>query len=157
MITFDKNGNPQPNGILKYPYQEFKITFVDNFGKSKTRKKIFENYERYISDFKNEIYPKLKNWINGSFTTTKIDPNDIDIVNIVNHSEELNKNYNLISKFLTVGGSKSNYMVDGYFIFVYPINDPRYAITEQQFDYWSNLFGHDRENRPKALLEISID
>ena len=63
----------------------------------------------------------------------------------------------MISKFLTVGGSKSNYMVDGYFIFVYPINDLRYAITEQQFDYWSNLFGHDRENRPKALLEISID
>ena len=42
MITFDKNGNPQPNGILKYPYQEFKITFVDNLVNQKHERKFLK-------------------------------------------------------------------------------------------------------------------
>lgn len=156
MITFDKNGNPQPEGILNYPYSEFKVTFVDNFGHSKSRQLIFENYERYLSDFKLEIVSTFRNWVNGSFTTTKADPNDIDIVNIVNHSEELNQNTHLLAKFLTQGGSKDSYFVDGYFVPVYPTDDPRFAITEQSLTYWTHWFGHDRENRPKALIELSI-
>lgn len=156
MITFDKNGNPQPEGIVEYPFEEFKVTFVDNFGHSKSRKVIFDNYEKYLSDFKTEIDSTFKNWVNGSFTTTKINPNDIDVVNIVNHSEEINQNTHLLAKFLTQGGSKDRYYVDGYFVPVYPPNDPRFAITEQFLTYWACWFGHDRENRAKALIELSI-
>ena len=156
MITFDNKGNPQPEGLLNYPYADFKVTFVDNFGNSQTRQHIFSNYERYLNDLKTEIVKTFNNWVNGSFTTTKINPNDIDVVNIVTHSEELNKNYHLLTKFLTQGGSKESYLVDGYFVPVYPSDDPRSAITEQYLSYWKRWFGHDRDNNPKALIELSI-
>lgn len=156
MITFDKNGNPQPEGIQEFQFSEFKTIFVENFNNSISRKLIFEKYEEYISDFKNQIGNEFKNWVNGSYTTTKIEPNDIDIVNIVEHTEELNNKFDELQEFLTVGGSKEKYKVDGYFVPIYPIDDPRFAFTEQNLKYWANWFGHDRQNRPKALIELSF-
>lgn len=156
MVTFDKFGNPQPGELINFPYTDFKVTFVDNFASSTTRQLIIEGYERFLADFKSEIISKFNNWVNGSFTTTKVDPNDIDLVNLVNHTEELNAKSHLLLKFLTQGGSKEAYMVDSYFVPVYPASDPRYVITEQWINYWLEWFGHDREKRKKAIVVLSI-
>lgn len=158
MITFDKDGNPQPAGIINYTFEEFETTFVANIENSKRRPLIFENYQRYLSDFKEIITPKFKNWVNGSFTTLKSEPNDIDIVNIVDYSNNLNQKEYLLNAFLTGGGSKDNYLVDAYFVPVYPSDDPRYKfVTEIQIEYWSKWFGHDRNQKTKAIIEITID
>lgn len=156
MIKFDKNGNPQPEGIQEFKYSDFKIFFVENFDTSISRKQIFEKYEEYVSDFRTQITLEFKTWVNGSYTTSKIDPNDIDVVNIVKHSDELNNRHDELKAFLTVGGSKEKYLVDGYFIPVYPTDDPRYVYTQQNLTYWADWFGHDREKRAKALIELSF-
>jgi len=156
MVEFDKNGNPQPPGIINIEFAEFKLVFVDNFNNSETRKIIFSNYENYISDFRNKITLQFEHWVNGSYTTQKVNPNDIDLVNIVSISDDLNSKQNEIRSFLTLGGSKDRYMVDGYFIPVYDKNDPRYQITEQWLNHWADFFGHDRLRRPKTLFEISF-
>lgn len=155
MVEFDKNGNPQPPGIVNINFADFKVVFVDSFNNSKTRNIIFENYENYISDFKDKITSQFEHWINGSYTTKKDNPNDIDLVNIVSVSENLNSKQNEMRSFLTVGGSKDKYMVDGYFIPVYEKTDPRYQITEHWLNHWADFFGHDRLRRPKTLFEIT--
>lgn len=156
MINFDNNGNPQPPGIVNIPYADFELVFVDNFGNSKTRKVIFENYENYVSDFKSKIYQEFNHWVNGSYTTTKENPNDIDIVKMVEFNDQVNSKQSELRSFLTVGGSKQKYLVDGYFIPVYEKNDPRFKITEDWMNHWAQFFGHDRLNRPKTLFELSF-
>jgi hypothetical protein len=157
MIKFDKNGNPQPPGITNIPIADFKLVFVDSFGNSKTRTIIFEKYESYISDFKNIIHQEFNHWVNGSYTTKKKDPNDIDIVKMVEFNEDVNSKQSELRSFLTVGGSKEKYLVDGYFIPIYAKDDPRYVITEQGLNHWAQFFGHDRENRAKTLFELSYN
>ncbi|MEX2437986.1 MAG: hypothetical protein WD449_01900 [Candidatus Babeliales bacterium] len=156
MIEFNRYGNPQPDGLVKFEYKDLKLTFVDGMSESETRKDIFENYERYLHDFKKVVSKEFKQWVNGSFTTIKVNPNDIDLVNIIEYSEELNNRQNVILKFHSHGGSKEKYLVDGYLVQVYSDDDPRYLHTQRMLDYWLNWFGKDRDQRPKALLEVEI-
>ena len=156
MITFDIYGNPQPEGVVNLSYNDFKEIFVADFDKSKTRLSIAKNYERYLIDFKSEITNNFKNWIGGSFITTKMNPNDIDVVSIFQYTDEINKKATIILKFLSYGNSLENYMVDGYFVPIYSANDPRYSLTTDALAYWSEWLGHDKENRPKTIIEISF-
>jgi hypothetical protein len=156
MIEFDKYGNPMPPELIDMTIEEFKTIFVDKFKNSQSRKKIFDKYNKYTLDFQTEIVQEFINWINGSYTTTKENPNDIDIVSLVVYSDELNLKMHLLKKFLTVGGSKIKYLVDGYFIPIYPENDPRYTITQNWINYWTNWFGKDRQGRPKGIIKLSI-
>ena len=156
MVRFDKHGNPQPPGVIAYSIDEFKSTFVDSFIESEIRAKIFRNYEQYLQELKALVVDEFKQWINGSYTTTKLNPNDIDLVNVIPYTEALNQKYDLVLNFLTIGGSKDNYLIDDYLIQVYPEDDPRTTLTQQQLDYWSDWFSHDRQGRAKALIEIII-
>lgn len=157
MIRFDKYGNPSPIGIINISMNDFEEIFVHDFRDSQTRTKIFSGYENFIYDFQIKLTEKFSHWINGSYTTNKKDPNDIDIVTIVNANENFSTTGELFKTFLTIGGSKEKYLVDAYFIPVYSEEDPRYIITKQYFDYWSNFFGHDRRNRPKGLIQINFN
>lgn len=156
MIEFDNNGNPKPLGLTDLELDDFKSVFVEKFNGSETREEIFDSYSEYITDFQNEIVKDFKNWINGSFTTTKKNPNDIDIVNLVDHSEDLNSKTESLVKFLTQGGSKDNYLVDSYFVPIYPKDDPRYAQTEHWINYWQTWFGKDRQGREKGIIQLSF-
>ena len=155
MIVFDIYGNPQPEGVINLHYNNFKATFVSDFDKSKTRFIILKNYEQYLKDFNLEITNIFKNWIGGSFISTKMNPNDIDVVTIFEYTDEINSKTSILIKFLNYGNSLENYMVDGYFIPIYPTNDLRYSLTTDALAYWLEWLGHDKENRPKSIIEIS--
>lgn len=157
MIKFDRNGNPSPPGIIKITSDDFKKIFVEDFSGSESRPTIYDSYSTYCSDFKNQISQKFDQWLNGSYTTTKLNPNDIDLINIVLVDDELNSKGEILRSFLSVGGSKDKYLVDGYFIPVYDKADPRREITEHWLSHWADFFGHDRMRRPKALIEVPIN
>lgn len=156
MIKFDKHGNPTPPGIIDITIEEFESEFVVKFTNSKTRKEIFEKYNSYISDFRKEICTNYNHWINGSYTTKKENPNDIDLAFFFEWTDEMNAKAEAIKPFCFEGGSKKKYLVDGYFVPVYPRDDPRYTVTEEWMKYWKNQFGYDRTHRPKAIFNINF-
>lgn len=153
MLSFDSNGNPQPPGLLPMNFMDFEDVFVSNYPHSVTRASIFQGYKAYIADMQAQITPQFNQWVNGSFTTTKVDPNDIDIVNVIDVATIAASS---VFPFTTKGGSKANYDVDGYYIPVYHVSDPRYSLTKQSVEYWLKWFGTDRSGNPKALIELSI-
>ncbi|MFA9370116.1 MAG: hypothetical protein ACERIH_00190 [Labilibaculum antarcticum] len=155
-ILFDEHGNPQPEGIRPIPFKDFKTAFVDDFETSETRPRIFDGYESYVYDFKTNISPSFQHWMNGSYTTNKENPNDIDLVNIVPFSDDLNLKGTALMAFITKGTSKENYMVDGYLVPVYPDDDPRAEFTKNQLAYWEDFFGSDRNGRTKTLFELKF-
>lgn len=54
--------------------------FVKPFTKSKTRWRVFEAFFIYLTELKAVLNVPMEIWVNGSFTTQKRDPSDIDFV-----------------------------------------------------------------------------
>jgi len=75
-LNFDEFGNLTPYQAI----DTLEAYFVTAFPKSTTRKRLFENYLRYIYRFQDEVFPFFEQYINGSFVTKKENPKDIDLV-----------------------------------------------------------------------------
>lgn len=59
---------------------ELKEVFVNSFPNSETQHTIFASYCQFVEDFTREICPVFTHWIDGSFITNKLNPNDMDFV-----------------------------------------------------------------------------
>lgn len=160
-LKFDIRGNLRPYERIEVTLNEFKENFVGPFEKTSSRHEIFENYIRYVEEFKKEITPKFKQWIDGSFVTNKVNPRDIDIVNIVDY-EIAKENYDLLrEKFLNKDSLKA-YKIDAYIVRVFPAGHRDYSKTVSDLLYWEHWFGKSKKNRakkrfPKGFIELSFD
>ena len=84
---FDVRGNI-PDGCYYCGIDEFKERFVDSFTNSNSRKSRFEGFLKFIKYISKNINSrKYKIIVDGSYVTTKINPNDIDFLIILNTSE----------------------------------------------------------------------
>lgn len=150
VIEFDENGNLTNN--VKLTVKEIKKHFVDSFNGSETRKDIYNSYLCYAADLQKIVNEPFSQIVNGSYSTKKHNPNDIDLVNFID-SEICNENIDAITRFTTRYGSKNQYQVDGYIVPNYPKNDPRFQlVTQKRFDYWNDLFGSDRNGNQKGYI-----
>jgi len=167
LYTFDRLGNLEPYSIIECgSLTIIEHEFVKNFPDSKTREKIFKGLLEYISDLSAFIGPSWTMWLDGSFTTQKRDPNDIDVVSIFNWTQDINDKIPIFGPKFTRYECKRKYKVDGYFIAIYPENHAKHKNTEADFEYWKNQFGYarpsyndianGRKNR-KGIVEIYIN
>ena len=76
--SFNDNGHLPP-GIHETTLEEFKTRFVDGVQESTTRADVFSGYTRYCADL-SKLDLIIKQWLDGSFTTSKVNPNDIDVI-----------------------------------------------------------------------------
>src|SRR5690554_2392311 len=157
-FSFDKHGNIVPYELHPVTIAELEEEFVQPFTKSSTRKNIVEGHSNYVIEIFQILEHNFFQWLDGSFVTQKLDPNDIDVINFVHYSDYTNNITGNLRKFLThFGDPRSEYKVDGYIVPVYPPNDPRFALTIDKYNYWRLLFGRDKNNNPKGMLELKFD
>jgi hypothetical protein len=154
---FDENGN-LPSGVLNSSIQDFEIHFIVNFKDSSTRPEIFKGYLKYCD----KLLPlniAFKQWINGSFTTSKINPNDIDFVTYID-ALKLDENLEIqkkISEICNPEETKKEFLCDVYFIPVFPQEIPElYRYTIDRVNYWRKWFGYDRNNNSKGIIELEF-
>lgn len=154
---FDENGN-LPSGIINSSLQNFEDNFITNFNDSSTRPEIFKGYLRYCD----KLLPlniATKQWINGSFTTKKVNPNDIDFVTHIDalKVDENPEIQNKISEICNPFETKKEFLCDVYFIPLYPQKMPElYQHTIERINYWRKWFGHDRKMNPKGIIELEF-
>lgn len=155
-IKFDEFGNP-------YPYKEVCLTkqrFSDIFTQIPDvtiRRTLFNNFCDYLKDLKNVV--SLKQWfqyINGSYTTKKENPSDIDVVSFVDEDSYrvIVSHERLLSSPTAKNDSRNVYRIDAYFVPEFMTTDPRYKIYLDKISYWAKWFGYDRIKKPKALIRI---
>lgn len=153
---FDENGNIPPQDDLYKPnLDEFIDRFV-NVEHIETRKGLFSNYNRYCRRFK-RILTKI--WIDGSFTTEKLKPADIDLT--VHYDVFKCDNLKIFpflekSKFFDKSYVKKEYNCHTQYVPVYPKDDLRYKLTEIQVKAWQKHFTKDRSGNPKGLIELNL-
>ncbi|CAI4043394.1 unnamed protein product [uncultured archaeal virus] len=153
---FDHMGYLPPANDLYCPdINEFITRFVEVDGSSK-RKKIFEGYQSYCTRFRSII---IKLWVDGSYITDKLNPNDIDLTvhydaikfNDLRIIQFVEKGYFANRKYL-----KAKYECDTFPVPVYPKNHPFYQLTVAQSEKWRKWFTKDRNGIPKGLVELLL-
>jgi len=74
-------------------------------------------------------------------------------VNFIDYTK-FDKDLKLFDMQKSNGFPKQIYNIDGYNVLVFPESHPYYVKMVQQREYWQRQFGSDRQERPKALIEV---
>lgn len=163
---FDQYGNldagAQVAGAPSRPIQhcslaELRSRFVDEMPDSTSRLEIWDGWMSHreaIEAFSID-YATL---VNGSFTTTRLNPVDIDVCYVLDAvavsalarpaNQELDRLFNGLE-------CKSRYRCDPYYIPWYPMTHLRFQSSLQKIAYWTRVFGTDRNGRLKCIPMLS--
>lgn len=155
---FNGHGYLDP-GLHQMTLEEFEASFVTAFPHSNTRSHILVGYIRHHADLC-QILDAFEQIIDGSFTTNKNDPNDVDlliladgdVVDALPHEQKVRFN-TLVSGKATQAG----YACDAYFCPTYPETHPLYPHNRAQRKYWMGEFGFDRRDVAKGLVHMKHD
>lgn len=136
-------------GLHDFAIEEIGNHFLLDFPTSKTRKTLIEGLKAFIAHLA-DVGAPIELWIDGSFTTKKTDPNDIDLV-IFSPAEILNKlpdDKKALFHALTDRPSiKKNFGCDVLFC-------P--AENSDMRSYWRGWYGFDRNEQPKGIVRLMV-
>lgn len=180
MMEFDSNGNYQA-GIHKISLDDLNENLIANFNSSETRTRNFDGFMNYLDHhfFTDYKFMFTKLWIDGSFTTNKNNPNDIDVILFINpllDYEKANFFMNIYYEYIKKSGIENKYFSDVYILLdvdSLPIPEsvtaeslplPEMTIEDYekfyrnidyQTKYWMGQFCFDRKRNPKGIFELS--
>lgn len=153
IVTFATNGVLSP-GFHNCTYDEFYVALVDSFPTSQSRKPIAEA----LLTFSKEVFAigvPYEFWIDGSYVTTKINPNDADVILFFQY-----QHMNAISPLWTIFRQQYSGILDIYFDYATSPENKRllnpvvYGQIVNRRNYWRGQFGFDREDKPKGIVRI---
>lgn len=159
---FDSRGNFRPYEKTNVTYAQLQEWFVESFDANSTRFEIFEEYKRFLTDFRQMVSLKFDHWINGSFVSNKLNPRYIDFVTIIDY-QTFRQHEAVIERQFTLWGAMRNYKnLDAYTVKVFPEGHREHVLTRSDMLYWQNWFGQSKLNRakrsfPKGYVEIHFD
>ena len=159
-MEFDDLGYLSPCSVIETNLETFEKIFISKFEYSDTRKKLFQNYLSYIHNFKNQISENFYQWIDGSFVTSKLNPNDIDIVTFLDAGIYENNLVKLVD-FQGVN-LKMEQKLDCYFVKEYPVGHKNHEIiTHYDSLEWFHLFSKSRVQKngkrySKGIIQINF-
>jgi len=137
--TFTVNGI-LPDGVHAASEDDLEERCVDPFPTSRTRHPVFQGFCRYRSDL-NGLGLNITQWVDGSFTDeTRLDPDDIDLVNFVS-AIEINAipPPNRSSAAALLNGretTKTTYSCHTFLETVFPTGHPFEPIFERPRLFW---------------------
>ena len=155
-LNFDEFGNLTPYQAIEVDVDTLEAYFVTAFPKSTTRKRLFENYLRYIYRFQDEVFPFFEQYINGSFVTKKENPKDIDIVTFLDYEVYQKRGDKVLDKFWSF--SLEDDGIDAYLVMDYPKNHPLHKETLDAKVIWTNLYSRIYKPEPsQGFLKITFE
>lgn len=161
-INFDNRGYLKPYTIIDLSIVEFEEIFVNSFKDSQTRKKIFQEYQRYTADLQQLIQRPFTQWIDGSFVSNCLNPRDIDLVTFIDYRIYEQKESLIEKRFGKWKVANFYGYLDAYTVCAYPQNHTNHLIFQSDKLYWKDWFGTSRFNRvkkryPKGFIQLKID
>ncbi|WP_339321783.1 hypothetical protein [Paenibacillus sp. FSL W8-0194] len=154
---FSPNGNLTP-GIHTYKIDEFEQQFVHDFSTSTRRTAIYNNFRQWLDQLLQVLPPRYV-WLDGSYLTQKIDPNDIDLV-LFYYPEDIQDQQQAAILGDLINRVSRGYDCDAYLCFSFEHWSPQQlqAFPQQNHTimqtYWMGQFGFDRSREPKGMVQI---
>lgn len=155
-FSFNSRGFIIPYKKIESSVAEIEEVFVKPFPHSETRQLIFDNYLDYLDEFQRLVTHNFTHWLDGSFMSKKLNPNDLDFVAFIDYriyEQKEEQIFRIVEKY---GYLK----LDNYVSQILPISHQRHAETEHFKQYWTELFGSSRRDPetnnqlPQGFLEI---
>jgi len=136
-------------GLHDFSLSEVGNHFLQNFPDSQTRHSLILGLNAFVSHLARVGVP-IELWIDGSFTTQKENPNDIDLV-IFSPAADLNAlplgKQQLFQALTDRASIKQNFGCDVLFC---PAEDLDLR------SYWRGWYGFDRNERPKGIARVVV-
>jgi hypothetical protein len=97
-------------------------------------------------------------WLDGSFTTEKIDPADVDVVlkSPAYDYDAGTAEYRATIDWV-ISNLKATHKCDSYVLFERQTGDPLYDEWKWWYSYWHVKWGFNREEDPKGIVVIPLD
>lgn len=152
-MTFEADGMLAA-GFHDCDVDQFIETFVNGFPTSQRRSVI----ANALFDFSKEVFSvgiPAEFWIDGSYVTTKINPNDADLVLFLQI-----EHMNILNTLTQAFRQKYQGVLDIYFAYAAsPENQQKcspidYQQIVNQRNYWRGQFGFDRTDTPKGIVRL---
>lgn len=153
VAIFNANGYLDP-GFHLWNIKTVHRHFVELVPQSSTRTDIFSGFKELRSCF-SLLNLNVEHWIDGSFTSTKENPSDIDVANFFDPNEvdaipaEMESVFNA---YVSGKATRSICHCDSYFALKVPDDHPLRDHFEKAYNYWLDHFGSDRSDVPKGIV-----
>lgn len=130
---------------------------VCDFPLSATRPRIMRGLERLIS-YMNRMGITGELWLDGSFLTQKIDPDDVDMALRLQSafSDNVTLDQDAFLRWFADDDLKPRFYCDTYVFVEYPEDDPRFDEGDEDRRYWLGWFGRSRRKMPKGIATVQI-
>ncbi|WP_159800646.1 hypothetical protein [Flavobacterium sp. MK4S-17] len=133
-----------PAGFHEIEISQFENLFISKFVNKERRKFLIKQLDNFLSELV-KVKAKFEIWLDGSFSTYKDEPNDIDILIIFNEKElsELSiEEQSILDVLFDRDIIKIRYNID---VLLCPDDD----INRKS--YWRGWFGFSRLEAPKGI------
>jgi hypothetical protein len=145
-FDFDSKGYLIPADVIEISRDVFEETFIFSY----QRAEIYGQFKQMVSAIKELGVRHFDVWIDGSFATLKVAPEDIDVICFIDWTS-----YETHEIKLRLLRSKFE-NVDVYFVKSYPPEHPSYFLTNFDIADWRSFFSRDRHNYKKGILNLTI-
>lgn len=139
--------------------EDFKAVFVD-VPESTTRAPIYAGWFRLRGELVGALGgTEQVALLDGSYTTSKLDPGDLDLaVSVpVRELSELKDPAGVIGRFLRGAEMKAGYGCDAYAVPILPEEHPAFQqVTVGAMAYWKKWFGRDRRGSVKGCVWANL-
>lgn len=142
---------------LEGRFQEMSLDeFEELFAQNEIRRDVFNQFMQFAQDMGEIVEEEFVQFIDGSYTTDKEEPNDVDIVTVLPfypHGGRMDK----LLQFQREGGVDEKYdmKVDSYLLLIYPNNDQRnnnfYSKLNDKLEFYST----DRNPKDIYILRFN--
>jgi hypothetical protein len=125
------------------------------FSDSMSRNRIMARLERAIQSLiANSIPGEV--WVNGSFLTEKIDPEDVDVSIRVDGDfyDMATAQQRQILRWITEIADSEK--IDGYLHLEWPVGHPHHAIGVENYEYWKKQWGISRSGVAKGIAVLKL-
>lgn len=137
-LVFDEGGYLTPYDLILSDLPTIETVFVESFPALTTRRKLFDAFVTYLTELTTILKTPLEVWVNGSFTTQKHNPTDVDFVIFVDKQVAITHR-DTIYQFRQRRYAK-NSVTDGYFVEVVAENHPDYTLYQFDREDWHRAF-----------------
>ncbi|HEY1602478.1 MAG TPA: hypothetical protein VGG64_22940 [Pirellulales bacterium] len=146
-----------PDGFHVMTASELRALAVDEkrFPGSSSRAALMGRLEHIIAVLREKrIDGEL--WIDGSFLTEKIDPDDIDISLRIQAAAYDNGSPDQVQTIDWMTGLWQTDSIDGYLHLEWPIGHPNHSVGLGNFEYWKRQWGRGRNGTPKGIVVVNL-
>lgn len=153
---FDDDGN-LPAGHHDATVDQVEEALVGAFPGSRTRRLIFDWWVRHRAALL-ELCDVEEQWLGGSFAGDKPDPNDVDLVTVLDAAtyDELGEPRRLLVTSMVRGNyTEEFWRCDAWPVFSHDVGDELFDAGTLARDWFDGHFGHDRDGRPRGFVVVS--